>query len=117
LKPYDVSQISDEFMQREREKTKEYSLVILKTTPKTFTEDAAPIIWEHGRRNFALRAGGVLSIVCPANDRGQLAGICIFAAPIDDVRALMQGDPAVESGVLDFEVHPIRGFPGDRLPG
>jgi hypothetical protein len=117
LTSYDVSQITDEFMMRERERASEYSLVILRTTPTTFSEEAAPIIWEHGRRNFALRADGVLSIVCPANDRGELAGIGIFAASSDDVRALMREDPAIEAGVLQFDVHPIRGFPGDRLPG
>jgi hypothetical protein len=116
LKTYEASEITDELMKRELEKAKEYSLVILKTTPGTFTEEAAPIIWEHGRRNFALRADGVLSIVCPAGDRGEVAGIGIFAGSVDDVRAIMREDPAVESGVLGFEVHPIRGFPGDRLP-
>jgi hypothetical protein len=28
----------------------------------------------------------------------------------------MDRDPAVEAGALEYEVHPVRGFPGDRLP-
>jgi hypothetical protein len=27
----------------------------------------------------------------------------------------MDGDPAVQAGVLSYEVHPVRGFPGDGL--
>jgi hypothetical protein len=30
----------------------------------------------------------------------------------------MDGDPAIQAGVLSYEVHPVRGFPGDALaPG
>jgi hypothetical protein len=114
---YDTSQITDDFMERERASTREYSLVILTTTPLTFTEAGRPVIWEHGRRNFALRADGLLSIVCPVTDGGDIAGIGIFNAPPDETRAIMQADPAVRDGVLEFRVVPVRGFPGDCLPG
>jgi hypothetical protein len=117
LKTYDVSQITDEFMESERAEAKEYSLVILRTTAKTFTAEGRPIIWEHGRRNFALRADGVLSIVCPVTDGGGVAGIGIFNASIEEVIEIIDADPAVESGVLEYEVHPVRGFAGDCLPG
>jgi hypothetical protein len=114
---YDVSKITDDFMAAERARAKEYSLVILRTTSKTFTPEGRPIIWEHGRRNFALRAQGVLSIVCPATDGGDVAGIGIFDASSEEVIEILDGDPAVEAGVLEYEVHPVRSFPGDRLPG
>jgi hypothetical protein len=29
----------------------------------------------------------------------------------------MDEDPAVKAGLLTYEVHPVRGFPGDSLPG
>ena len=114
---YDTSQITDDFMERERARTREYSLVILTTTPLTFTEAERPVIWEHGRRNFALRADGALSIVCPVTDGGDIAGIGIFTTPPDETRAIMEADPAVLAGALDFRVAPVRGFPGDCLPG
>jgi hypothetical protein len=117
MQTYDTNGITDEFMERERATTRGYSLVILTTTALTFTEEGRPIIWEHGRRNFALRADGVLSIVCPANDGGEIAGIGVFNASVEETRAIMEGDPAIQAGVLEFRIVPVRGFPGDCLPG
>ncbi|MBV9131190.1 MAG: hypothetical protein JO318_00735, partial [Chloroflexi bacterium] len=73
-------------------------------------------IWEHGRRNFALRAAGLLSVVCPIRDSSDVAGIGVFGADAQAVERIMQGDPAVAAGVLKYEVHAARGFPGDSLP-
>jgi len=28
----------------------------------------------------------------------------------------MDGDPGVQAGVFEYEVHAVRGFPGDMLP-
>lgn len=111
-----LPQITDEQMKKRLAQTREYTLLILKTTPRTFTEEGPPIIWEHGRRNMALRAAGALSIVCPVTDGSDTAGIGIFSAPPDEVCEIMEGDPAVEAGVLEYELHPVRGFPGDSLP-
>jgi hypothetical protein len=109
--------IGDEFMERELAKAREYSLVILTTTDLTFTEEGRPVIWEHGRRNFELRADGVLAIVCPAAGVGEVAGIGIFNASVAETREIMEADPAVKAGVLEFRVEPVRSFPGDCLPG
>ena len=65
---------------------------------------------------MALRAAGALSIVCPATDQSDVAGICIFGASPEEARGIIEGDPAVQAGVLTYELHPIRGFPGDSLP-
>ena len=64
---------------------------------------------------MALRADGVLSIVCPVTDGSEVAGVGIFNASADEVSEIMERDLAVESGVLTYEVHPVRGFPGDSL--
>lgn len=112
----ELPEISDEQMKERLGQSRDYTLIILHTTPKTFTDDGRPMIWEHGRRNMALRAAGALSIVCPATDPSDVAGICIFGAGVDEVREIIDGDPAVEAGVLTYEIHPIRGFPGDALP-
>lgn len=111
-----LPEITDEQMKERLANTHEYTLLILKTTAKTFTDEGRPIIWEHGRRNMALRAAGELSIVCPVTDGSDVAGIAIFQGPPDAVRAIMDQDPAVMEGVLAYEVHPARGFPGDSLP-
>lgn len=74
------------------------------------------ISWEHGRRNFALRAAGKLPIVCPAVDDSDWAGVCIFDAPLEQVDQIMAGDPGVKAGLFSYELHPVCGFPGSLLP-
>jgi len=58
--------------------SKEYALVLLKWNPDVQKENSQQIIWEHGRRNFQLRAEGLLSIVAPVTQQHDLAGIAIF---------------------------------------
>lgn len=108
--------ITDEFMRQMRSTTKQYSIVILKAGPNKSEEGAEKILWEHGRRNYALRAAGLLSIVCPISDGSNVAGVGIFNATVEDVKQLMDEDPAVQAGVLTYEVHPTRSFPGDSIP-
>jgi hypothetical protein len=109
--------ITDEFMHAMRPTARPYTVLLLKRTPELADPDAFPILWEHGRRNYALRAAGLLSIVCPVPDDDELAGVGIFDAGIDEVRELMADDPAVRAGLLTYTVHTCRGFPGDALPG
>ncbi len=108
--------ITDELMRQRISATKNYCIVILKAGPKKNEEGAEKIIWEHGRRNFALRADGVLSIVCPISDGSNVSGVGIFNAPVEEVKKIMDEDPAVKAGVLIYETHACRGFPGDSLP-
>ena len=108
--------ITDEFMRQMLSTTRKYCIVILKAGPKKHEEGAETIIWEHGRRNFALRADGVLSIVCPISDGSNVSGIGIFNATVEEVQKIMDKDPAVQAGVLIYEIHACRSFPGDSLP-
>ncbi len=111
-----MQSITDEFMREMLPKSREYCIVILKATPKRSEPGADPIVWEHGRRNFALRADGVLAIVCPINDGSDVRGVGIFNASLEETRKLMDDDPAVKAGIFTYELHPCRSFPGDRLP-
>jgi hypothetical protein len=108
--------ITDDFMRGMLTKTKEYSIVILKPGPKSAQSGVEKIIWEHGRRNFALRAEGLLSIVCPITAETGVAGVGIFNAGIEETKKIMDDDPGVKTGVFVYEVHPCRSFPGDSLP-
>lgn len=112
----DTSPISDDFMRDMLAKSQTYTVVFLKATSRQRTPEVDAIIWEHGRRNFALRADGVLSIVCPVVDDSEWAGIGIFNATVEEVARIMEDDPGVRAGVFTYEVHPIRSFPGDALP-
>lgn len=109
--------ISDEFMRDRIGKAQPYTAVLLQKTAQFQRPAADAIIWEHGRRNMALEEHGVLAIVLPvSNDPGDWAGLAVFNAPPDDVREIMDNDPGVRAGIFRYEMHPVRGFPGARLP-
>ena len=111
-----MTQITDEYMQQMLPKAKQYSIVLLKPGPKTDQPDLQKIIWEHGRRNFALRADGLISIVCPVTEETSLSGLAIMNTSVAEAQKLMEEDPAIQAGIFAFEVHPCLGFPGDSLP-
>ena len=111
-----MNTITDEFMKQLMTTTKSYTVVILTKGPNFNRPDAAGIIWEHGRRNFGLRAEGLLSVVFPIRDDSDKAGIGIFNADIEQTKKIIEGDPAVTEGILNFEIHATRSFPGDSLP-
>lgn len=108
--------ITDDYMRQMLPTTKSYCIVILKAGPNKHEPGAEQIIWEHGRRNFALRADGVLAIVCPVNDGSEVSGVGIFNGSIEETKAIMDEDPGVKAGVFVYEIHPCRSFPGDSLP-
>jgi hypothetical protein len=111
-----MTTITDEYMRQMSAKTKKYSLMILKAGPNRNQDGAEQIIWEHGRRNYELRADGVLAIVCPVGDGSDVCGIGIFNATLEEVKKIMDEDPGVKAGVFIYEIHPCRSFPGDSLP-
>ena len=108
--------ISDDYMRKMLDTAKDYCVCIIKMTPKRREPGANQIVWEHGRRNFSLRADGVLAIVCPIADDSGVSGVYIFDAGVDKVREIMEQDPAIKAGVFTYELHPCRSFPGDELP-
>jgi hypothetical protein len=111
-----VAKISDEYMRDMLTKSRDYVAMILKAGPAYEQPGSDKIVWEHGRRNFSLRADKLLSIVCPVADDSEVCGIGIFNADVDEVRRIMDSDPGVRANVFTYEVHPVRGFPGDALP-
>jgi hypothetical protein len=108
--------ITDEYMHEMLGMSKAYTAMLLRLTDKASEPDGERFVWEHGRRNFALRAQGKLPIVCPATDDTDWAGIGIFDATPDEVDRIMQDDPGVKAGVFTYELHPVLGFPGSGLP-
>jgi hypothetical protein len=113
--PITTDQITDEYMHDRIGKAKAYTLMVLTPTPRYFKADSRSIVWEHGRRNMALQAAGIMPIVCPVGDQ-EISGIGIFNTDPQEARAIMADDPGVQAGIFTFEVHACRGFPGDALP-
>jgi hypothetical protein len=111
-----VAEITDDYMLEQMTKTKPYTFLLLTRGPNWDAPDRDKIIWEHGRRNFALRADGVLAIVCPITDDTPRCGIGIFNATEEETKRIYDEDPAVKAGVMTYEVHAVRSFPGDSLP-
>ncbi len=107
---------TDEMMRERLARVASYTLVVLRVTDAYGMDGTDKIIWEHGRRNMQLQADGVMPLVFPVGDGTGLAGIGIFVDGPDEVRRIMDGDPAVQAGVLSYSVHPCRGFPGSALP-
>lgn len=70
--------ITDKYMKEMLPTARSYTLVILKATPKRRLPGVEKIIWEHGRRNFALLAEGSMPVICPVNDGGEVSGISVF---------------------------------------
>jgi len=85
--------------------TKSYIAVILSKGPNFNRPDARTIIWEHGRRNFSLRADGLLSVVFPIRDDSDKAGIGIFNADLEQTKKIIEEDPAIMEGILTYELH------------
>jgi hypothetical protein len=109
--------ITDDHMRQMLTTTKQYTFVLISAGPTYSASGSETIIWEHGRRNFELRDQGLLVTVCPVLDDSSRCGIGIFNADVDAVEAIMRGDPGVQAGTLTYEIHPVRSFPGDKLPG
>lgn len=98
--------ITDEVMHERLRTARPYTAVLSRATGNLVRPDVDPIIWEHGRRNFALREHSVLAIVLSATDDSDWAGLGVFNALPDDVRAIMDHDPGVAAGIFTYELHP-----------
>ena len=74
--------ITDDYMRARLQESREYSIVLLRRGPADDAPDRDRLVWEHGRRNFALLEQGLLPIVCPVPDDSDLCGVAIFNASI-----------------------------------
>jgi uncharacterized protein YndB with AHSA1/START domain len=108
--------VSDEAMQARLAAAGTYSAVLLHKTAAFVRPAVDPIIREHGRRNMALSAVGLLPVVLPVGGDTDLAGIGVFATSPAEAAEIMNDDPGVRAGIFSFEIHPVRGFPGATLP-
>lgn len=108
-------EISDDYMHEMLGKSRAYTAMLLRLTERASEPGADQLVWEHGRRNLALRAEGKLPIVCPTTDESDWAGVAIFDAPVDEVERIMEADPGVKAGIFTYELHQVMGFPGSTL--
>jgi len=106
--------ITDEQIQKWLSEVKQFSAVILRK-PRPLDDAAMKIIREHARRNLMLNLEGKVPIICPTADSSEFAGLLIFRTGLEETRETMNADPAVQAGLLSYELHLCRGLPGAAL--
>lgn len=113
--------VTDEMLEASLATTRPYTVVILKAGPRFSPPgpdrdpEVAATIWKHGKRNFALRAAGLLRVVCPIADGSEVSGVGIFDAEPEEVDRILAADPAVMAEILRYEIHPTRTFSTSTL--
>lgn len=114
--------ITDEMLRESLGRTLPYVVVILKagrrySPPRPDRDpEVEATIWEHGKRNAALRTAGLMPIICPVGDGSGVTGVSVMTTSLDDADRILSMDPAVRAGILTYEIHATRSFPGSSLP-
>lgn len=111
----DVSTMTDDRMMELVGSARPYTVCVLRPGPNWGAGDWERIIWEHGRRNLAMREDGIL-VVTLRTESDDVVGVGVYNRDIDATRELLAGDPAIDGDVLRFTLYPAQGFPGDALP-
>lgn len=97
------------------QRTKPYTVAVLRPGVNRHADTSDAIIREHGRRYVALREQGIISIYLPFWGDADISGIGVFERTADEVHEILQDDPGVQAGVFDYTLYTGRGFPGDAL--
>ena len=108
--------VTDEQIQQLAATGMPFSVALLWWGPNRHMDGAEGIEREHQRRIVSLRADGVIAVLCPAQS-DKLAGVAVMTTSPDEAKAVMDGDPCVQAGMMTCDVYPVIGFPGDALPG
>ena len=115
--------VTDEMLQGALHGVRRYTVCILKAGP-AFQEPGpareawvADLIWQHGKRNYALYLAGLKRIICPIGDGSGITGVSIFDADPAQVDEIMRQDPGVKAGLFTYEVHATHAFPESTLRG
>jgi predicted ester cyclase len=113
--------VTDEMLRYALQGVRRYTVCILKAGPG-FQEPGpareswvADLIWEHGKRNYALYLAGLMRIICPVGDGSGTTGVSIFDADPGEADRIMRQDPAVKAGLFTYELHATQTFPESTL--
>ena len=113
--------VTDEMLGDALQRIRPYTVCILKAAPlyqepgPTRESWVADLIWEHGKRNYALYLADLMRIVCPIGDSSGTTGVSIFDADPDEVDRIMRQDPGVKAGLFTYEIHATQTFPESKL--
>lgn len=116
-----MQDITDDVMKSMLGKARLYTVALMQPGPRyepqaSRSTEIAALVWEHGRRNFELRAAGQIAMVGPADADGTFLGMAIFTTDLDETGRLLDTDPAVVAGIFSYQLTAWWSFPGDGLP-
>lgn len=111
----DVSTMTDDRMMGLVGSAQPYTVCTLRPGPQWGVGDWEKVIWEHGRRNLAMREEGLL-VVTLRTESEDVVGVGVYDRDLDATHELLAGDPAIQAGVLLYDLCPALGFPGAALP-
>jgi predicted ester cyclase len=113
--------VTDEMLRYALQGVRRYTVCILKAGPGLQEPGpareswVADLIWEHGKRNYALYLAGLMRIICPVGDGSGTTGVSIFDADPGEADRIMRQDPAVKAGLFTYELHATQTFPESTL--
>ncbi|KYH45428.1 hypothetical protein [Branchiibius sp. NY16-3462-2] len=95
---------------------KPYTMVVFKPGPNREAAGAMDVIARHGNRNLGLQRLGYLPIILPVRSNPAMSGVGVFTTDLETTKEILEKDPAIEAGVLVYEIYPTVSFPGSSLP-
>ncbi len=113
-----MQEITDEYIQQQIAKGKQYTLVVKKNGPRRnqSEQEVEAIQLAHLKHLFTLREQGILLINGPLPDHPEIRSIGIYnSTDKEEVMQLAKQDPAVQAGRLIVEVYEWFGIPGAML--
>ena len=109
---------SAEDMAARRELARRYSLVFLRDGPASREDEARNerLHLEHLQHLTKLQLAGKLVLNGPILIEHEIVGVSVYAAELEDARALAEADPKVQAGYLIVEAIPWIAVPASRQP-
>lgn len=98
------------------QRAQRYTLVFLRQGPAS-REDAARnerLQLEHLQHLMKLQLLGKLALNGPTLVEHDILGVSVYAAELEEARALAEADPKVQAGYLIVEAIPWMAVPGER---
>jgi len=109
---------SAEDMAARRELARRYSLVFLREGPASRADEARNerLHLEHLQHLTKLQVAGQLVLNGPILIEHEIVGVSVYAAELEDARAMAEADPKVQAGYLTVEAIPWIAVPANRPP-
>jgi uncharacterized protein YciI len=100
-------------MDRGRERIRRYTVVFLRAGPASREDEARNerLHREHLQHLTRLQTAGKLVLNGPILIEHDLVGVSVYAADLDDARAMAEADPKVRAGYLKVEALPWLAVP------